>query len=343
MSKRSHSVDSLNCSPESVGYRRFLKLTRTDSNSSLWSIDTMLSPSNDSSLKKVSKCLYCFEMPGKNDKVLHCYHCKQSLHIECHGGITDSHYDNLKTTDQLFLCRFCLPNYMVFGRLSESVKQNSTRLDALELGFSKYCIADDSHLKLLEKSITDLKSEIASIKSGTGNSVGGVSVENILDKISEKQARSTRIVGFNIPESPDLTRDLDKVRDIAKAINVDPSYITGCYRMGRQSNRPRLIKIRCLSSEAVTVFLSAPKTSLVDASRPKNEQIWFRPDLSEEERRRDKALRDDLKKIRSENSTNPNRFVIRNGKIVDKSVAQTRQYSSVSGPTGRTFHNSQLQ
>ena len=154
----------------------------------------------------------------------------------------------------------------------------------------------------------------------------------VVEMVLEAQSRTSRLVGFGFPENGS---DLDDVRTYAKGLQLDPHLIIDCYRLGEsQPNQhyPRLMKICFVSSVAASQFVKLPKPTQFKSDH-QYARVWFRNDMSKEERETDKKLREQLVEKRK---MNPN-LVIRNGQIVDKS-----KKSGIRGG-GRAFNRSSSQ
>lgn len=107
--------------------------------------------------------------------------------------------------------------------------------------------------------------------------------------------------------------DLKVTAELLKSVDVSDQHIDKLYRLGKSNgkmDRPLLV---CLNSQIKRDQLISSWRNL---DRDKRENVYINPDLTFEERKRNKELRDELKERKANGEIG---LVVRNGKVVNKS------------------------
>ena len=109
-----------------------------------------------------------------------------------------------------------------------------------------------------------------------------------------------------------------KQDDIKKCEQLFQNYlgikvaITNAFRLGKKSNRPRLLKVTLNNLEEKATILRN-KSKLRSASHPENvRNVFITPDFTPIEQKKNKALREQLFNMNKAE----NIYVIKNGRIV---------------------------
>lgn len=142
-----------------------------------------------------------------------------------------------------------------------------------------------SEIFTLKKENDDLKKDIVNLKnnscnsSQSTNSIYDISSIDLVDEIQERDKKSCNIIIFNIIESN--SSDDELANDLIKNLNIDAN-ISSVIRLGKQSNKPRPIRITFDSPRAVLSVLKSKK-SLLNVPSWKN--AWITTDLTNNQRK----------------------------------------------------------
>lgn len=156
-------------------------------------------------------------------------------------------------------------------------------------------------------------------------------ISKIVAEASDEKDRRRIVVLDGLPENQDPkgsvrnSADLELVRSISDTLGLDSS-IWSTERLGRRSDRPRLLKVFFHSSIAASLFLKGfHSLRRNDASF---ESIFARPSLSEAERKHQFDLRQEARKRTKEEKVD---FVVYAGKVVRKdSIASLKKQLSAN-------------
>lgn len=145
-------------------------------------------------------------------------------------------------------------------------------------------------------------------------------VSSVLNEEKEKSKRRLNIILHNIPELTAENIDMQKQHDVdtAKAIVNQhlgiPASLTQAVRLGKKSDKPRLLRITVGSDEEKAEILRNC-TKIRSISEPEYlKKVFITPDLTKKERVENKALRDKLKTM----NNGQNKYQIKNGQIVPR-------------------------
>ena len=141
---------------------------------------------------------------------------------------------------------------------------------------------------------------------------------SLLSEQKEKEKRQLNIMIHKLEESTADDGQSRKQDDIKKCVSLFQNYlgakvaITNAFRLGKKSNRPRLLKLTLSSMEEKALILRN-KSKLRSTSHPEDvRNVFIIPDFIPIEQKRNKALREQLINM---NKTE-NIYMIKNGRIV---------------------------
>ena len=268
----------------------------------------------------VCSVITCRRHVSDDENAVCCNLCRRWTHQAC-AGFNQTEYKTLtkksKYQDNLmWFCSGCLPAVTGFleGRDpttspsrpgkptgTAAVNELSKKIDALVDCVQKM---EKSHQRREERF-----EEIIEEK-----------VSNYLYQQKEKSNRQCNLIIHNLPESASketedrVDHDLKEVKGIFQHLEVDDATVTQPVRLGKKvedSNKPRLLKVTVNSEGSRRRVLSCAK----QLKRSKNQtlsRVYITPDLTYEERERNRKLREELKKRRGQGEP----VIIKNGKIV---------------------------
>lgn len=199
------------------------------------------------------------------------------------------------------------------SRLSATLDTLINRIDTLDKRsneIEKQCT--ESHSKLNEQ-ISELQ------KAHEAN------INELMMEMDQRIHRSSNVIIFGLPESTEgsieerRSSDKEHIENISSELNLNISYRSS-HRLGRpRSNKPRPMRITGLDIGEKSELLRKARSLRNNSDY---EGVYINPDLTPLQQHEAKLLRDELKK-RRENGHHD--LIIRNGKIVSKSVSSNFQ------------------
>jgi hypothetical protein len=128
----------------------------------------------------------------------------------------------------------------------------------------------------------------------------------------EMESKKLNLVVIGLPEPADRDDDTKVLEQFCDKLNVSRSDIVDTFRDGRTTGgKPRIMKVRFKNAQSRRVFLTRFRG--VRDAIPNADRAWIRPDLTYQQRIRDRELRDELRRRREAGEAN---IKIRNGEIV---------------------------
>jgi hypothetical protein len=128
----------------------------------------------------------------------------------------------------------------------------------------------------------------------------------------EMEGKKLNLVVIGLPESADRDGDSNVIGQFCEKLNVDAADIVDTFRDGRTTGgKPRIMKVRFKNAQSRRCFLTRFRE--VRDAVPNAQRAWIRPDLTYQQRLRDRELRDELHRRRDAGEAN---IKIRNGEIV---------------------------
>ena len=142
----------------------------------------------------------------------------------------------------------------------------------------------------------------------------------VIDEYRDRETRKMNIIIHNAPESTAtepsvrIAHDTKSVADIAKSIDAGPVEIVNIIRLGKKlDGRPRLMKVQLSNLNQKRKILSNAKK--LRESSSSFQKVYVTPDLSLNERRENKRLRDELLQPKKDGEKD---LIIQRGEIVKK-------------------------
>ena len=146
-------------------------------------------------------------------------------------------------------------------------------------------------------------------------------VSHYLQEQSERSSRQCNLIIHNVPESASMESDARKAydesqaKDILEHLEVEDAEVTQPTRLGKKSEdarRPRLLKVT-VSNESVKKQALAKAKTLRNSEDQTLSKIYITPDLTFQERERNRKLRAELEARKKKGEKE---LVIRNGRII---------------------------
>lgn len=192
-----------------------------------------------------------------------------------------------------------------FDSLKETISSLYSRVEKLE---------EDN--KILLKNYQDLINNSVNSKGKNHQLEHSDQVESVLQEVEQRYARRKNVIIKGLPEedvgspSERSAKDLENAHNVFRALGVDNARINEVFRLGRiNPDRPRLLRVQC-QSENIRKGILRKSCTLRNIEGYKN--IFVNKDLTLEEQRQRKLLRDELTRRRNEGEN----VVIRKGRVV---------------------------
>ena len=269
--------------------------------------------------------------------IFECLWCEGRQHASCSKLSTDecNAIANISTPNIVFFCSSCIQVVPVALRHYDNQVLVESRITAVETSVIEIQCSErklhesvksvESQIESFQKSIKSLLNEHTTQLSKVSTSVNAVPPESaeqiavsLLSEQKEKEKRQLNIMIHKLEESTADDGQSRKQDDIKKFVSLFQNYlgakvaITNAFRLGKKSNRPRLLKLTLSSMEEKALILRN-KSKLRSTSHPEDvRNIFITPDFTPIEQKRNKALREQLINM---NKTE-NIYMIKNGRIV---------------------------
>ena len=270
-------------------------------------------------------CGTCKNDCPEGSRSIMCDYCESWFHSQC-VDLDDDAYDTLMKIKRLrWFCEAC----------DSKVEEVIEKSNSLE----KQTKALQSSLANVERRLDDVEAKV----TGTVHR----EISSAINERADIERRKLNLVIYNLPEAqmnesnpsawdtPDrIAKDTSTLSDILQTeLKVDmevngKSCITNAIRLGRRlvDNKerrfPRPIKITLVDIQTKRQILTKCK-ELRESENPVAKILFVNPDLTEEQRKKDKALRNQMWKLREDEGKN---VIIQRGQIVEASwnVRKTR-------------------
>jgi len=294
------------------------------------------SPSSKDSKKREDECLICCK-PATKD-ILECYWCEGRQHSAC-SKISEEQCKVLSeiSSNVIFMCSGCLPTLPIAIKHYENEIFVDSRITAIEQSVTEIQCSErklhesvekvETKIESFQKSIESLLNEHTSSQPKTPASVNVApvvpdsveeTVVSLLSEQKEKEKRQLNIIVHKLEESTASDGPSKKQEDIKKCESLFQSHlgtkvtIKNAIRLGKKTDRPRLLKLTLNSiEEKVTILRN--KSKLRSSSNPEDvRNVFITPDFTPLEQKRNKALRQQLFDMNKAENV----YVIKNGKIV---------------------------
>ena len=295
---------------------------------------------------------------AESEYLIQCERCNQWVCTTC--GNTEAEMINLlsKWKQLHWFCSSC--ETIALGAVKDS-SSNSSNIQSYDLAFKKQMSSDmqsmkklieqviDSTKELKQKSYADMvkSPERLSTVTNVDNSktLPNREQHNAIDAIDEyidRERRKCNLIVHNVPENTMMTRDrteanhkdYDAFKEIVNSgLKIQEFNIKKVTRLGKKwdtktgkkwESKPRLLLV-VLEDE------SSKKNILSSAKQLRNSEEWgnifISPDMTPQEREKNRSLRVELRRRREEGEPN---LIIRRGRII---VDQSKNWRSVSQRT----------
>ena len=288
-------------------------------------------------------CASCGNEVGDDQDSIECHNCGGWCHKEC-TGLNQKKFELLCENDASirWACKTCVaeeqrkdPLDIKIDKLMLMIGQVNKRLDEMESG------------KTIKADLTKTIEDIVEAK-----------LAKALDKKVDIQNRENNVVLFGIPETDvleieesqgpeyekkedqdffDKLKILDKITEMKLGREVE---LIENFRLGKRGDdwrvKPRPIKLRLTSTEDRDALIKGAIRINKTLPRDSPKKVYINPDMTKEERLKQKELRDQLKARRQGGEEN---LIIRNGEIVKRRVqaqippAERRVQAQAQAPT----------
>ena len=278
-------------------------------------------------VKDDAKCRECLKGVSDKDKGIQCELCEAWHHLQC-TIVSDELYKQLGAVDCLHW--YCTACNKIVAAYIKGMKAMEARQDILE---KKVNVIEEAMAKLeagLEKmsgGMNEVKISVREVKE-LANGDEAILERKVNDKVKlvkedlaeqiEIEKRKQNVVMWGLSEngtdeaSCEGTKDTEAVKEvIMEGLNIDADrHVIQVQRIGKfvvGRTRPVRVKIQTLEGRAEIMVRAK---ALRDADKFK--KVYISPDLTKNQQKVDKELRDKLKEIRKDNQY----ARIRQGKIV---------------------------
>ena len=287
-------------------------------------------------------CGYCNEKcttRGKGSDGILCDYCGFWVHAKC-DGMTAEYYKmfsklaegvkNLQYYCSLNHCNIVSKEILKqIGPIRQKVEENSQRIGVLE--------------DIVSRNSVELETKVKEEVQNTVTETIEDKVKSVWEAEKDRLARAKNVLLANVPESEDTVGEQRKKHDeqvvsnlFTDSLGIDSidieSKIVSVGRLGKKEDRtgkgPRLVRV-ALDQEntARKVLTAAPKLGEQVEERVRNIRI-FR-DMNEEDRRKRKALVDEMKQknedLRQQGITD-SKWIIRGDKVIKGKANPRRNF-----------------
>ena len=285
-------------------------------------------------------CIVCSEKATED--VFECCWCESRQHSVC-AKISPDQCSVLSNVvgNIVFFCLTCLEKVPMALLYFEEQVCVDTRLESVESKLQEVQSTEkklSEAIKNIESQLGGYHKEITSAIANNSSSANNtdptsshtpttISEESVVRLASslaveqrEKEKRQLNVILHNLVESTASEGANRKKEDIKKCSSIFQTYlgsqvsITNAIRLGKKSDKPRLLKLTLSSTQEKSSILKN-KIKLRSSSNPEYvRKLFITPDLTPGEQKRHKELRQQLADMNKEG----NLYMIKNGKIVQR-------------------------
>ena len=246
---------------------------------------------------------------------LKCNICEMWHHSECIPGMSKEGYQQMLSMKEsmgysFFLCGKC---EKVHKKTWQAVTTMGKRLDSFETRLEKV----ESRLKEYEEKHEATSKKVESVEAKTAASASNVQT-SVLSEIQEQENRKTNIVVYNLKESDDddgtarKDHDLSEIGSLLQQIELPATIkedIAVIRRLGKRPTPEPTTEPTTAPSKSRPLLVSfksplSRKSILTNAKKLSNsslEHVSVCPDLTKNQQKEDRKLRDDVKQLNAEN------------------------------------------
>ncbi len=250
-------------------------------------------------------CMLCRKSTN-NSHALQCILCELWAHKGC--GISEEMYkmcelQKKEMSSAFWICESCRS---FSTKMSRQLKVMDNRIDKLE----KSLKTKEDEIEQLKKDVLELKTKVVNPeKEKISNKPDTHEGINMMDELSDQEARKCNIICHNIPESSssisetrkkhdlDFTKRLLNVLDANDGLNS----IKTVKRLGKKDDskiRPMLIVFDNCEIKSYLLSKCMELSERNDAWK----DVKLSPDLTANQRKHDQQIRDEVSKLNSERS-----------------------------------------
>ena len=289
--------------------------------------------------KPVDVCGHC----GKNcsgkghlNEAIQCDLCAMWVHASCEGVSSDDYklLTNLTsaTDNVIYYCNLnqCLSwvKQIVFQHFNNKPSNNTESLQpsllsehqslhdsvsALSEKINHLCTNNDQLQNQLTPTVSSLSEQAHTASHASPNTF------NAIDEYMDRERRKLNLIIYGLPETSTPTgsachsADLNSIQELVRSeFNITSLETTKCFRLGKQSNKPRPLLISLTDNSIRRQILRNAKT-LWNSNSHKN--VFISPDLTPQERATNKQLRTELQRCKASGEIN---LIIKRGQIISK-------------------------
>ena len=254
---------------------------------------TGISPQSPPMGTDEDSCPTCLEAVG--DTGVQCDICTRWLHLACED-LTGEQYSALGSTPgSIYCCKLCDRDSLLAGL--KDVHRLQRQVERLTETVAKQNTDTMAAIRSLTDTVNKLIQNLPAASGFTGSTDKSAFICEVAQELQELESKKDKLVILGLPESQtpsdsdgELSDD-ERVFAFARQMGVDEGSIDETFRDGvrnRDHTRPRILKVRFNSQGSRSAFLRAFKT--ISPSR----NCWVRPDLTYQQRERDRQLRKEL-------------------------------------------------
>lgn len=203
------------------------------------------------------------------------------------------------------------------AEILSSVKSENEKLKSMIKTFNKRLDDVERKTELLESRCKILEENCKKYEKLSKQREA--SDQELIEEAMERNRRRKFLIVSGLSEQKHgsaqerISKDTDSVRELAMIVGVDDLDPEEVSRIGRISNdRPRLLRFKCCSVDEKLSLLRAAKDLRQHSAYG---GVYINPDLTRIQRRKNKELRDELRRRREAGEE----VVIYRGRVVDKS------------------------
>lgn len=273
-------------------------------------------------------CIKCTLSTQDQDSI-ECSGCKKWCHRLC-SGLSEGTYNAIVAMDDdalLWQCQSCrhvgAPSQG--GAVSQTTDEKIDRLtDSVNMMLNQLLKTQAGIATALEErpTRTEMKSMIEEevserVEAKINDSLNiEERVESTVKEFFDRERRRTSVLISNLPEGGnDKT---EATATLGKIVDMDERDIVSTTRLGAKGPKPRKLRIKLDTVDRKRQILRSSR-NLIDHNLPADERLYVDPDRTPTEQKKDKSLRDELKRQRE--VTGNNNLIIRKGAIVERDQA----------------------
>ena len=230
-------------------------------------------------------CIICFKHIADDARKIFCGFCKRVGHQGCFG-LSDDVRNFFEKSGQKVHCLGCTPVVNVI-------------------------LDHENRLTACETVIADLKTRLSIVEAALHSDAPNTAKPAASGKTVEKTFRSLMAVEkvkecailLNFPEIESSESELlENVQSLISELEMDRSAITACFRVGESpvrsdgSSAQRVVKVRLSSSQLKWSFINGINRSERVKNVEELQKLRARPDLTYDQRQKNRALSTELKR-----------------------------------------------